>query len=43
VTSLGLPFSAMGALAVETLMSSGRRRPAGITRLPLMLQPGESV
>ena len=30
VTSLGLPFRAMGTLAVETLMSSGRRRPAGI-------------
>ena len=43
VTSLGLPFRAMGTLAVETLMSSGRRRPAGIVRLPLALQQGESV
>jgi len=43
VTSLGLPFRAMGALAVDTLMSSGRRRPAGIARLPLALQQGESV
>ena len=43
VTSLGLPFRAMGTLAVETLMSSGRRRAAGIARLPLALQQGESV
>jgi LacI family transcriptional regulator, galactose operon repressor len=43
VTSLGLPFRAMGSLAVEILMSSGQRRPAGISRLPLALQQGESV
>jgi LacI family transcriptional regulator len=43
VTSLGLPFRAMGTLAVETLMSSGHRRPAGVVRLPLALQKGESV
>ena len=43
VTSLALPFRAMGTLAVETLMSSGRRRPASIARLPLTLQQGESV
>jgi LacI family transcriptional regulator len=43
VTSLALPFKAMGTLAVETLMSSGRRHAAGIARLPLALQQGESV
>ena len=43
VTSVALPFRAMGSLAVETLMSSGRRRPASIARLPLVLQHGESV
>ncbi len=43
VTSLGLPFRTMGSLAVEILMSSGRRRPSGISRLPLTLQRGESV
>jgi LacI family transcriptional regulator len=43
VTSLALPFKAMGALAVELLMSSGRRRPARISRLPLTLQLGQSV
>ena len=43
VTSLALPFRAMGTLAVEILMDSGRRRAAGIARLPLALQQGESV
>jgi len=43
VTSLGLPFRAMGSLAVEILMSSGRGRPSGVSRLPLTLQRGESV
>ena len=38
-----LPFKAMGTLVFETLMSSGLRRPAGIVRLPLTLQQGESV
>jgi LacI family transcriptional regulator len=43
VTSLGLPFREMGTLAVDILMSPARRRPTGITRLPLELQQGQSV
>ncbi len=43
VTSLELPFRAMGALAVEILMSPGRRRPTGVSRLPLTLRHGEST
>jgi LacI family transcriptional regulator len=43
VTSLGLPFRDMGTLAVEILMSSTRRQPTGVSRLPLSLQEGQSV
>ncbi len=42
LSSLAIPFAAMGKLAVEVLMGSGWPR-AETTRLPLVLQPGEST
>jgi LacI family transcriptional regulator len=42
LTSIGLPFPEMGARAVELLMEPGGR-PAGVFRLPLVLQRGASV
>ena len=42
LTSMALPLREMGAAAVELLLGPGRRAPATV-RLPLLLQPGESV
>ena len=42
LTSLALPFQAMGTLAVQHLLSPDRSD-AGVTRLPLVVEVGASV